>query len=74
MDQGETILLDARLEAVIDSHAFRAVLGNGHRFAAYIEARNREEERPGTGDFVKVEMSPYDMSAGRIIFQVNYEG
>ena len=67
MDECETILLDAQLEAVIDSHAFRAVLGNGHRLTAYIEVRNREKNRPENGSFVKVEMSPYDMSVGRII-------
>jgi translation initiation factor IF-1 len=67
MGECETILLDAQLEAVIDSHAFRAVLGNGHRFTAYITAADREKRRPGNGGFVKVEMSPYDMSVGRII-------
>ncbi len=68
MGESETILLDAQLEAVIDSHAFRAVLENGHRFAAYLEVENREKRRPVAGDLVKVEMSPFDMSAGRIIF------
>ena len=67
MNERETILLDARLEAVIDSHAFRAVLENGHEFSAYIAARDREKRCPETGDRVKVEMSPYNMSAGRII-------
>lgn len=59
--------MDAQLEAVIDSHAFRAVLGNGHEFAAYIAARDREKNLPKEGAWVKVEMSPYNMSAGRII-------
>lgn len=68
MKERETILLDAQLEAVIDSHAFRAVLGNGHRFAAYVAARDREKVLPEKGDRVEVEMSPYDMSAGRIKF------
>jgi len=63
----ETILLDARLEAVIDSHAFRAALGNGHRFTAYIAERDREKKRPEIGDLVKVEMSPYNMGVGQII-------
>ena len=63
----ETILLDARLGAVIDSHAFRAGLGNGHEFTAYIEVQDRERKRPVSGDLVKVEMSPYDMGVGRII-------
>ena len=67
MDECETILLDAQLEAVIDSHAFQAVLGNGHRFTAYIATKDREKREPETGGFVKVEMSPYSMNTGRII-------
>ena len=67
MSDCETILLDAQLEAVIDSHAFRAVLGNGHRFTAYVAVRDWEVKPPESGGFVKVEMSPYDMSVGRII-------
>ena len=31
----ETILLDARLHAVIDKHAFEAKLANGHRLVAF---------------------------------------
>jgi len=67
MSAQETILLDAQLESVIDSHAFRAVLGNGHRFTAYIAARDRGGKAPEKGDFVEVEISPYNMSVGRII-------
>ena len=67
MSEREIILLDARLESVIEPHAFRAVLGNGHGFTAYIAIRDRERECPIVGENVKVEMSPYDMSAGRII-------
>jgi translation initiation factor IF-1 len=67
MDDCETILLDAQLEAVIDSHAFRAVLGNGHQFTAYIAVKDREKETPETGCYVKVAMSPYSMNMGRII-------
>ena len=66
MKERETILLDAQLEAVIDSHAFRAVLGNGHRFTAYIAAGDRDKKLPGKGDRVEGEMSPYNMSSGRI--------
>jgi translation initiation factor IF-1 len=67
MDDCETILLDAQLEAVIEPHAFRAVLANGHRFTAYVATEDRGKKEPETGGFVKVEMSPYSMNAGRII-------
>jgi translation initiation factor IF-1 len=66
MSERETILLDALLEAVIDSHAFRAVLDNGHVFTAYLAVRDRGKSGPETGARIKVEMSPYNMSAGRI--------
>lgn len=67
MRESETILLDAQLEAVIEPHAFRAVLGNGHRFTAFVAARDREKKSLETGGLVKVEMSPYNMNAGRIV-------
>lgn len=67
MSERETILLDALLEDVIEPHAFRAVLENGHRFTAYIAVRDREKQAPENGSRVKVEMSPYNMSAGRIV-------
>ena len=66
MSERETILLDALLESVLEPHAFRAVLGNGHRFTAYVAVRDRDKKPPEKGDRVKVEMSPYNMSAGRI--------
>jgi translation initiation factor IF-1 len=67
MNERETILLDARLESVIEPHAFRAVLSNGHGFTAFIAMRDREKVFPKAGDDVKVEMSPANMSTGRII-------
>lgn len=66
MSERETILLDARLVGVIEPHAFRAVLGNGHEFTAYVALRDRGKILPEKGDRVGVEMSPYNMSAGRI--------
>jgi len=67
MSEREIILLDAQLESVIEPHAFRAVLGNGHGFTAYIAMRDRTKELPKAGENVKVEMSPYNMNAGRVI-------
>lgn len=67
MKQRETILLDALLEGVIEPHAFRAVLDNGHVFTAYVAARDRQNQLPEKGARVSVEMSPCNMSAGRII-------
>jgi len=67
MDGNETVLLDAELEFVIDNHAFRARLKNGHTLVAFIKTSDRDRELPKAGDFVKVEVSPYNMGTGRII-------
>ncbi|MBN2704647.1 MAG: translation initiation factor IF-1 [Pontiellaceae bacterium] len=67
MDKKETILLDARLISVIDNHAFDAELCNGHRFVAFIGRGDPGNDVPETGVQVKVEMSPYDMSKGRLV-------
>ena len=67
VDKKETILLDARLLSVIDNNAFDAELSNGHRFTAFFGRGERDARRPESGDCVMVEMSPYDMSKGRLV-------
>jgi translation initiation factor IF-1 len=67
MHEKEIIRLDARVLGVIGTSAFRAELANGHRIVAFAVGPDKEETaRLGPGDVVKVEMSPYDMSRGRI--------
>ena len=67
MDKKETILLDARLVSVIDNNAFGAELRNGHRFVAFLGRGNTGRVVPKIGDETRVEMSPYDMSKGRLV-------
>ena len=67
MDKKETILLDARLLSVIDKHAFDAKLTNGHRFVAFYRPVQLKGWTPQVGERVGVEMSPYDMSKGRLV-------
>ncbi|MDF7807047.1 translation initiation factor IF-1 [Pontiellaceae bacterium B12219] len=67
MDKKETILLDACLLDVIDKHAFDAELSNGHRFVAFLGRNDFGCKHPLTGEMVTVEMSPYDMSTGRLV-------
>jgi translation initiation factor IF-1 len=66
MDKKETILLDARLISVIDNHAFDAELCNGHRFVVFVGRGDHGKEMPKAGVHVRVEMSPFDMSKGRL--------
>jgi len=66
-EKNETILLDACLISVIDKHAFDAELPNGHRFTAFAGRGDLGRRMPQPGARVRVEMSPYDMSKGRLV-------
>jgi len=53
---------------MLPKKAFTAELANGHRIVAYLAGP--EKARADTlriGDTVTVQMSPYDMSRGRIV-------
>ncbi len=67
MEKKETILLDANLISVIDNNAFDAELRNGHRFVAFLGRDDIGRCAPQVGTQITVEMSPYDMSKGRLV-------
>ena len=49
---------------------FRVELENGHVVTAHISGRMRKNYiRILTGDKVKVELTPYDLSKGRIVYR-----
>lgn len=50
---------------------FRVRLENGHEIVAHVSGRIRKNYiRILTGDRVKVEMTPYDLSKGRITYRM----
>ena len=67
MNKKELILLDACLVSVIDENAFGAELRNGHEIVAYLARDDFGTEGLEIGDSVQVEMSPFDMSKGRLV-------
>jgi len=70
MKKKENILLDAVIQGVIGHAAFDATLPNGHGFVAYALRADRERaDSLKNGDHVVVEMSPYDMSKGKIVIK-----
>ncbi len=66
-EKDNTILLDARLTGVLHTRAFRAQLDNGHEIVAYRQHAEGSQAILHPGDRVKVRLSPFDMSAGRIL-------
>jgi translation initiation factor IF-1 len=54
---------------------FRVRLENGHEVLAYLSGRMRKYYiRILLGDHVRVEMSPYDLSRGRIVYRQRRSG
>ncbi|HLX71345.1 MAG TPA: translation initiation factor IF-1 [Verrucomicrobiae bacterium] len=48
---------------------FRVELSNGHKVLAYATGKAKETFAAKVGDKVKLQMSPYDLSEGRIIVE-----
>ena len=70
MSKEENIEMIGTVEETLPNTTFRVELENGHMINAHISGRMRKHYiRILTGDKVKVEMTPYDLSKGRIIFR-----
>ncbi len=69
--QKEVIKLTGEvIEALPDTH-FRVKLENGHNIIAHISGRMRKNYiRLVPGDRVEVELTPYDLTKGRISFRL----
>lgn len=66
----ELIQLDGTVEQVLPATMYRVKLENGHVLLAHISGKMRKHFiRITTGDKVKIEMSSYDLTKGRIIFR-----
>ena len=63
----ESIAVEGRVVEVLPNTIFRVELPNGHRILAHTSGKIRMNFiRLALGDKVKVKMSPYDLSTGRI--------
>jgi translation initiation factor IF-1 len=70
MAKEELMTLDGQIDEILPDGRFGVVLENGHRIIAYTSGKMRKFRiRSVVGDRVKVEMTPYDLSKGRIIFR-----
>jgi translation initiation factor IF-1 len=71
MAKEEQIELEGTVTETLPNTMFRVKLDNGHVIIAHISGKMRKHYiRILTGDRVKVEMSPYDLSKGRITFRM----
>ena len=64
----EIVKLEGVVTELLPSATFKVKLANGHEIFAYISGRMRVNYiRLIPGDRVLIEMSPYDLSKGRIV-------
>ncbi len=70
MPNEEAIRLDAEIIEILGGHLFKAKLCNGHALHAYCGGRDRNKAGAlKLGEVVRLELTPFDMSKGRILFQ-----
>lgn len=66
----EFIEIDGTVEELMPSATFRVKLENGHLVLAHLAGKMRMHKiRLLPGDRVKVQMTPYDLTKGRIIYR-----
>ncbi|MEH6628199.1 MAG: translation initiation factor IF-1 [Motiliproteus sp.] len=70
MAKEECIEMDGTIIDTLPNTMFRVELENGHVVTAHISGKMRKHYiRILTGDKVKVELTPYDLSKGRIVYR-----
>jgi translation initiation factor IF-1 len=70
MAKEDLIEMRGRVQEVLPDSRYRVTLDNGHQMVAYTAGRMRKHHiRILAGDNVSLELSPYDLSKGRITFR-----
>jgi len=68
--EDNVLRLSGKVDEILPNAMFRVVLENQHRITAYLGGKMRKNDiRIIAGDLVEVEMSPYDMTRGRVIYR-----
>ena len=70
MSKEESIEVEGTILEPLPNAMFRVELDNGHKVLAHISGKMRMHFiRILSGDKVKVQLSPYDLTRGRIIYR-----
>ncbi|MCB1997736.1 MAG: translation initiation factor IF-1 [Burkholderiaceae bacterium] len=70
MAKEELIEMRGTVDEVLPDSRYKVTLENGHQLVAYSAGRMKKFRiRIIAGDSVSLEMSPYDLSKGRITFR-----
>lgn len=70
MAKDDLIEMNGVVDEVLPDSRYRVTLENGHQLVAYASGKMRKHRiRILAGDRVSLELSPYDMTKGRITFR-----
>ena len=70
MSKEDLIRLSGVVDELLPSAMFRVILDNNHQIIATLAGKLRQHNiRILAGDVVEVEMSPYDLNRGRIVYR-----
>lgn len=70
MSKDDVIQMKATVQEALPNAMFRVELENGHRVLAHISGKMRKHFiRILPGDQILVELSPYDLNRGRIVYR-----
>lgn len=70
MAKEELLTFEGVIDEILPDGRFGVVLENDHRLIAYTAGRMRRFRiRSVVGDAVRVEMTPYDLTKGRIVYR-----
>ena len=69
-EKEQAVVLDAVVSQALPNAMFEVELENGHKLIAYAAGRMRRYFiRITPGDRIRVELSPYDLTRGRIVYR-----
>src|SRR6187397_2514280 len=75
MAKEELLTIEGVVDEILPDGRFGVMLDNEHRIIAYTAGKMRRYRiRSVVGDRVHVEMTPYDLSKGRIVFRERTPG
>jgi translation initiation factor IF-1 len=70
MAKEDVIKMSGKVDEVLPNAMFRVILENDHKIMCTLSGRLRQNNiRILLGDNVDIEMSPYDMNRGRVVYR-----
>ena len=68
--EDNSLRMNGRVQEVLPNAMFRVILENNHQIIAYLGGKMRKHDiKIIQGDNVEVEMSPYDLTRGRVVYR-----